>query len=88
MKAETVKQYQMEERSLIATRAKSQRARLDKLFSIMVKDKLSDDEKVSLLKEELSYHHKTNDFDACKNMGEVVLTNVNLILKKEFKQSI
>jgi len=59
MKAETVKQYQLEERSLIATRAKSQRARLTKLFSIMVKDKLSDVEKVKLLKEELGYHHKT-----------------------------
>lgn len=88
MKPETVKQYQLEERSLIATRAKSHRTRLNKLFDIMVKDKLSDDEKVSLLKGELAYHHKTNDFDACQNMGEIVLTNLNLVLKKEFKQSI
>ncbi len=55
---------------------------------IKIKDKLSDDEKVKLLKEELGYHHKTNDFDTCKNMGEIVLTNVELLLKKEFKQSI
>ena len=88
MNPETVKQYQMEERSLIATRAKSHRLRLDQLFSIMVKDKLSDQEKVNLLKDELSYHHKTNDFNSCKNMGEIVFTNVNLVLKKEFKQSI
>jgi len=88
MNPETVKQYQMEERSLITTRAKSHRLRLDQLFGIMVKDKLSDQEKVNLLKDELGYHHKTNDFDSCKNMGEIVFTNVNLLLKKEFKQSI
>lgn len=88
MKSATVKQYQLEERSLIAMRAKSFKNRLNQLFEIMCADTISDREKVNQLKSELGYHHKTDDFNNCKNMGEIVLTNVQLVLKKEFKQSI
>lgn len=88
MKPETVTQYQLEERSLIAMRAKSFRVRLNKLFKVMCKDRISDEEKINQLKSELAYHHKTTDFDDCRNMGEIVLTNLQLVLKKEFKQGI
>jgi len=88
MKPETVTQYQLEERSLIATRVKSLRNRLKDLMDQMIKDTISDDRKVRQLKDELAYHHKSNDFLNCTNMGEIVLTNIQLALKKEFKQSI
>ncbi|MEM8908080.1 MAG: hypothetical protein AAGD05_09570 [Bacteroidota bacterium] len=88
MKAETVKQYQLEERSLIAVRAKSLKNRLNHLFDIMIKDQISEPQKVKQLREELAYHHKNDDFLRCRNMGELVLTNIQLVLKKEFKQSI
>ena len=88
MKPETVKQYQLEERSLIVTRAKSLKNRLNHLFDVMIKDRISEDKKVEQLKKELSYHHKNEDFLRCRNMGEIVLTNIQLVLKKEFKQSI
>ena len=88
MAAETVKQYQLEERSLIAVRIKASRQRVDNLFKIMVKDQLSFPQKVDRLKKELAYHHKNKAFLKCKNMGEIVLTNIQLLLQKDFKQSI
>jgi len=54
----------------------------------MVNDTISDDRKVKQLKGELAYHHKTNTFFNCNNMGEIVLNNIQLLLAKDFKQSI
>ena len=88
MSPATVTQYQMEERSLIAVRAKSERTRLNDLFEVMVSDQMSFPQKVESLKEELSQHHKNPIFRKCKNMGEIILTNIQLLLKKEFKQSL
>lgn len=88
MTAETVKQYQLEERSLIAARVKASRARVATLFKVMVKDQLSTPDKVNQLKKELAYHHKNDTFLECKTMGEIVYTNLRLLLQKDFKQSI
>lgn len=88
MTPETVKQYQLEERSLIATRVKASRYRVNALFTVMVKDQISTAEKVERLKSDLAYHHKTDDFLICKNMGEIVMKNIQLLLQKDFKQSI
>lgn len=83
-----VAQYQLEERSLIALRAKSSKARLNSLLKCMINDSISFPRKVEQLREELSHHHKNNKFLTCKNMGEIVLTNIELVLQKEFTQSI
>ena len=88
MSPETVMQYQLEERSLIAVRAKASKTKLDDLFEVMVRDQISRPEKVELLKKDLAAHHKTTAFQNCKTMGELVLTNIQLVLKKEFTQSI
>ena len=88
MTHETVRQYQLEERSLIATRAKASQVRLNELLSIMKSDHISQPEKVNQLKSELAQHHKNNIFKECKNMGEIVFTNIKLLLQKDFKQSI
>ena len=88
MKPEAVKQYQLEERSLIATRVKTSRLRLRELFKIMTMDKLSSQEKVDQLKKELMRHHRNNAFEECNSMGELVRTNFILLLQKDFKQSI
>ena len=88
MGPEVVTQYQMEERSLIAVRAKAERTRLNDLFEVMVEDEISFPNKVELLKKDLSVHHKNDVFMKCRNMGEIVLTNIQLLLKKEFKQSL
>ena len=88
MKSETVHQYQLEERSLIANRVKSTRDRLRQLFGIMGKDEISDEEKTKRLKAELGSHHKTKAFERCTSMGEIVRTNFVLLLQKDFRQSI
>lgn len=88
MRPQTVTQYQLEERSLIAARVKTSPIRFRSLFEVMIKDKLSSPEKVVQLKRELAYHHKTEAFKKCKSMGEIVLTNIELLLAKDFKQSI
>jgi len=69
---ETVTQYQLEERSLIAKRG----------------DQLSTEKKIQQLSSELSIHHKHAAFQQCKSMGEIVYTNIKLVLQKEFTQSI
>jgi len=84
MAVEAVKQYQTEERSLIAARAKISSRQLNHLLRNMIRDELSFPEKVHQLKDELAYHHKTKIFDNCKNMGEIVLANLKLLLAKEF----
>ena len=61
---------------------------MNDLFEVMVDDKISFPEKVELLKNDLSAHHKNDVFMKCRNMGEIVLTNIQLLLKKEFKQSL
>lgn len=88
MSWETVKQYQLEERSLIAGRVKASMNRLTKLFNVMNADVVSSEEKVRKLKAELGQHHKTNAFEDCRSMGEIVQTNIRLLLAKDFKQSL
>lgn len=82
-----VKQYQLEERSLIGFRAKNAKYRINKLLKAMKSDQLSTSSKVKKLTEELAYHHKNDSFLDCNNMGEIVLNNIKLVLSKEFKQS-
>lgn len=87
MNVDTMIQYQMEERSLIANRIKASLRRVSKLFQVMVKDEISSSGKVKKLREELGYHHKTKVFDGCQSMGSLVYENLRLVLDKEFKQS-
>lgn len=85
---ETVTQYQLEERSLIARRAKSTRTRLNLLLKCMLDDKISSDKKITQLGLELAEHHQNDSFQKCTSMGEIVFKNIQLVLQKEFTQSI
>jgi len=88
LKEGAVRQYQLEERSLIARRARNSRAQLNLLLNNMVKDRISFDKKVEQLSQELASHHKNDTFLSCTTMGDIVLTNIKLVLQKEFIQSI
>jgi hypothetical protein len=88
MEPETVKQYQLEERSLIAARARVEWSRLNELLAIMRKDRVSNEEKVSTLRFELAEHHQNGLFLHCRTMGEIIDANIQLIMHKEFRQSI
>ncbi|HXU82738.1 MAG TPA: hypothetical protein VN914_15155 [Polyangia bacterium] len=88
MEAETVKQYQLEERSLIAARARVEWGRLSELLTLMRTDKLSDEDKVANLRAELAAHHENDVFLECRTMGEIIDANIRLLMMREFRQSI
>ncbi len=85
---DSVKQYQLEERSLIARRAKISSERLNKLLGCMTKDTISTGTKVEQLRYELYQHHHNAAYLQCNSMGEIVLQNIKLVVQKEFTQSI
>ena len=57
MTKQTVRQYQLEERSLIAARAKSADGQLNELLAVMVRDHISKPDKVGQLKKELAFQY-------------------------------
>ena len=57
LKTEAVRQYQLEERSLIARRVRSSRTRLNQLLDCMCSDTISSEKKVKKLSQDLADHH-------------------------------
>ncbi len=88
MEPPTVQQYQLEERSLIAMRVKASKHQFEELMEVMVEDELSTDAKIKRLREELAHHHKNDAFMQCQTMGKIVLTNIELILQRAFRESM
>ncbi|MEP7171279.1 MAG: hypothetical protein ABI855_18065 [Bacteroidota bacterium] len=82
MTPETVFQYQFEEQTLIAKRIKATRYMTKDLLDCMANDKISDDEKTTLLKQSLAEHYKNNAFLKCRSVGELVKTSLKEMIKK------
>lgn len=80
---ESVKQYQREERALIANRIRSARYQIKDLLDVMVHDHLAPPENMQQLREELSEHYESKDFIRCKTMGELVKTSLKMIVKRK-----
>ncbi len=68
---DTTKQYQFEERTLIARRLNIQSEGLHYLLGCMQKGQISKQEKVEELKKELNNDLHTREFVNCKNMGDI-----------------
>jgi hypothetical protein len=77
---ETIRQYQREERAMIANRIKVGRYRLKDLSEVMENDTISLPEKVDRLKAELAEHFQDPGFLDCQNMGEVLRTRLFILL--------
>ncbi|WP_400191877.1 hypothetical protein [Hymenobacter sp. B81] len=77
---ETIRQYQAEERALMARRARAERYRLKDLVDCMRQEELSPPDKIEQLKKELNLQHQTTLFDRCDSMGDVVRLNLRLVL--------
>ena len=71
-------QYQEEEKISLKKRAALNKRRLMDLLNVMVKDELSENYKILLLRDELNEHFQTSAFSGCKTMGAIV--------KKQLKQ--
>ncbi|MFT6972771.1 MAG: hypothetical protein ACJAR3_002274 [Roseivirga sp.] len=78
----TVKQYQKEERSLIANRLRIARFRVMDLLNAMVKDKLSFPDRIEQLRKELSQYYDEPNFLKCTNMGQIVKLSLWMVIKK------
>ena len=79
---ETVRQYQLEERTLMAKRMKTSRFRLASVLEVMETDTISRKEKIDQLRTELADHYKNNLFMKCKNMGHIVKVSLETVLDK------
>ncbi len=80
MTVETTRQYQFEERTLIARRLNMHRKRLFDMIVCMKSQELSDKNKVMQLIRELNKFHQTKDFNSCKNMGDILQMNLRKML--------
>lgn len=78
----TMRQYQEEERSLIANRFRSGYYRLNDLFKVMKSDVIAPAEKVMQLGNELAAFHQNPIFKNCHTMGQMVFECLNLVVEK------
>jgi len=78
--SETVRQYQLEERFLMAKRVKTARFRLASLLEVMEGDNISQREKVVQLRTELAEHYKRDAFLKCKSMGNIMKMSLEMLL--------
>ncbi len=72
MTPESVRQYQIEERSLIAGRLRVEKTRFDDLMKAMRPDTISPPANVVQLRESLARHHHTKEFLRAETMGDLV----------------
>ena len=78
---ESMRQYQREERSLIATRVKSSHLELEDILQTMENDQLAPKSHVDQLKNELAKHYQTKDFLKCNSMGEILRKSLSLVTR-------
>ena len=78
---ESIEQYQVEERTLIAFRMAASRYRILDLLNIMSNDVISVEEKKNQLKHELAEHFQNNIFLRCKSMGQIVKQTLRFSLR-------
>ena len=76
---ESMRQYQREERSLIATRVKYSHLELEDILQTMENDQLAPQSHVDQLKNELAKHYQTKDFLKCSSMGEILRKSLSLV---------
>jgi hypothetical protein len=80
MTPESVRQYQIEERTLIAHRYLSEKRRLDDLMLAMRTSKISPVQNLNQLKKELAHHYKNNTFLKAENMGAILHESLRIIV--------
>lgn len=77
---QAVEQYQKEEKALLKKRYLNEKYQIDHLLEIIKKDHISTPEYIDHLKHELSHFHKVKKFKQCQNMGDVLETNIRVML--------
>lgn len=85
LNAEVVKQYQQEERAVIARRIKTQRHRIKDLRDVIMTDRVSFPEKIQQLGNELADYYHDPVFARCKTMGEIIERSLKRLLVSSFR---
>ena len=85
LSAEVIEQYQAEERTTMAYRVIASRRQIMELLNIMIKDEISENYKVKLLRKELNEHFTNNYFEKCGTMGAIVKRQLKQMLQKHLK---
>lgn len=78
----TMRQYQREERALIANRVLSSKTTLKRLIRAMSQDNLAPHENVVHLREDLANYYKEPAFKECRNMGELLRTSLSILVQR------
>ena len=81
--AETMHQYQLEERTLMNKRYVSAERQIKELVSCIQNDDVTSQKKMKQLAQELNEHHNTNKFSKCTRMGEVLELQMDIMLKSK-----
>lgn len=81
MTPEIVRQYQREERSLIASRLKAARHKIKDLLDAMCQDQISKQEYVESLKHDLAIFYRDDVFLKCKSMGQLVKHSLLMVFR-------
>ncbi len=80
LNADTIKQYQKEERTLISRRINSSSFRLNKLLDAMTDNELAPTEKITSLRDELTQYYSDKKFLKCNTMGELVRHSLEVVV--------
>lgn len=80
---ESMKQYQREERALIANRLKSSQQEIEDILEAMEHDEISTPENIDSLKKELAKFYQNDEFLDCMNMGQILRVSLGLLWNKE-----
>ena len=80
---ETVKQYQKEERSLIARRYKISKVPIAELLNAMSIDNISTTENIAQLRKDLARHYEDPAFEDCQKMGDLLKSSLDKVLEEK-----
>lgn len=83
LEAGTIKQYQKEERSLMARRLKTSWSRLDDLLFCMEQHEISTTDRVEQLSKDLSRYHRDEDFRSFTNMGQLTRHHLTTLATRD-----
>jgi len=77
---DSIRQYQVEERALMARRARTAWERIEDLLVCMQHDTLAPPDKIRTLAAGLAHYHKDDDFRSCAGMGDLLRKNLEVSL--------
>lgn len=79
MTPESVRQYQIEERALIASRIRAEAIRINDLMSVMRRDVIAPAAHVDTLRQALARHYRQPGFLTCQTMGDLVWQSLDIV---------